>query len=124
MSVISKIKDQYRRRVLRVRKNLRKAHDNDKLRVSVYRSLNYTSAQVVDDVRGKTLFSVTTKNIAGTVGQEKKNKTELAYQAGILLGAKLLENDHKDIIFDRGAYLYHGRVKALADGIRAAGIIF
>lgn len=121
MSIVSKIKNQYLRRKMRVRKNLRKSHNNDKLRVCIYRTLNYTSAQVINDTEQKTLFSISTKNL---IGEEKKNKTELAYEAGLSLGAQLLKNNHNYIIFDRGAYLYHGRVKAFADGIRAVGVIF
>ncbi len=121
MSILSKIQSQFERRKMRVRKNLRKNNNNNKIRVSVHRSLNYTVGQAVNDIENKTLFSVSTKII---VNAEKQNKTDKAYQAGLLLGQKLLDQKYSEIIFDRGAYLYHGRVKAFADGIRAAGVIF
>ncbi len=122
MSIFSKIKKQFERRKQRIRKNLRKNHNNDKIRVSVYRSLNYTVGQAVDDNLNKTLFSVSSKIVNNA--EKNQNKTDQAYQAGVLLGNKLLENKYLEIVFDRGGYLYHGRVKAFADGIRAAGIIF
>jgi large subunit ribosomal protein L18 len=121
MSILSKVKKQFERRKMRVRKGLRKNHNNDKIRVSVHRSLNYTVGQAINDIENKTLFSVTTKII---VNAEKKNKTEKAYEAGVLLGSKLLDQKYSEIVFDRGAYLYHGRVKAFAEGIRAAGVVF
>jgi large subunit ribosomal protein L18 len=121
MSVLSKIKKQFDRRKMRVRKSLRKFHDNDKIRVSIYRSLNYTVGQAINDMENKTLFSVSTQLISNL---DKKNKTDIAYQAGLLLGEKLLSEQYSKIIFDRGGYLYHGRVKAFADGIRAAGVVF
>jgi large subunit ribosomal protein L18 len=120
MSILSKIKKQFERRKMRVRKNLRKNHNNEKIRVSVHRSLNYTVGQAINDLENKTLFSVSTKVIT----LAEKNKTEKAYEAGVLLGNKLLDQNHSEIIFDRGGYLYHGRVKAFAEGIRAAGVIF
>jgi large subunit ribosomal protein L18 len=121
MSILSKIKKQFQRRKMRVRKQLRQNHNNDKIRVSIFRSLNYTVGQVINDIENKTLFSVSTKNIENKL---QNNKTDQAYQAGILLGNKLLDQKYTEIIFDRGAYLYHGRVKSFAEGIRATGVIF
>ena len=121
MSILSKVKKQFERRKMRVRKSLRKNHNNDKIRVSIYRSLNYTVGQAINDIENKTLFSVNTKIISNI---EKQNKTDQAYQAGVVLGKKLLDQKYSEIIFDRGAYLYHGRVKAFAEGIRAAGVTF
>lgn len=120
MSVMSKLKKQRIRRGLRIRKNLRKFHNNTKLRVSVYRSLKYTSAQVIDDVNGNTILSISTKKMLSI--KEKINKVDAAYSAGLTLGKNLLVKDYKEVIFDRGSYLYHGRVKAFADGLRAAGM--
>jgi large subunit ribosomal protein L18 len=119
---MSKLKKQYTRRQLRTRKNLRQFHNNDKLRVSVYRSLKYVSAQVIDDKNAVTLFSITTKE--NEISKKNLNKVDSAYEAGMMLGKKLVDQEYKEIIFDRGGYLYHGRVKALADGIRAAGVQF
>lgn len=122
MSVISKLKKQCSRRKLRVRKNLRMFHNNNKVRVSVFRSLKYTSAQVIDDSNQVTVLSCSTKALGSH--EQKMNKVDAAYQVGLLLGKKLLDKQYSEIVFDRGVYLYSGRVKSFADGIRAAGIKF
>lgn len=123
MSVLKKIKNQVMRRKMRVRNNIRKAYDNNKFRVSVFRSLNYIYGQVIDDQKSKTIFSVSTKDCQ-VKDVIKKNKTVASFDAGIILGKKILDSGCTEIVFDRGQYLYHGRVKAFADGIRSAGIIF
>lgn len=119
MSEIRKNKNRVIRRKFRVRKALRRLYSNDKVRVSVFRSLNYISAQVIDDKKAVTIASISSKNI-----EESTNKSEMSYRAGVLLGNKILELGYKEILFDRGAYLYHGRVKKFADGIRNTGINF
>lgn len=122
MSRLSKMKKQVERRKFRVRSKLRQLYDNDKVRVSIHKSLKYTSAQVINDFEKKTIFSIGTQNISS----EKANvsKIDQAFQAGFLLGKKLKEAEYESIIFDRGSYLYHGRIKAFADGIRSAGVSF
>jgi large subunit ribosomal protein L18 len=92
-------------------------------RLAVFRSLNNISAQIIDDTTGKTLvaFSSLTK---GLDLDRKKKKTEQSFEVGQNLGKLALKKGIKKIRFDRGGYLYHGRVKALADGIRKAGLEF
>ncbi len=92
-------------------------------RLAVFRSLNNISAQIIDDTTGKTLvaFSTLTK---GLDLDRKKKKTEQSFEVGQNLGKLALKKGIKKIRFDRGGYLYHGRVKALADGIRKAGLEF
>jgi len=90
-----------------------------KPRVSVFRSLLHISVQAIDDVNGKTLVAASEKEI-----KAKGNKSEKAALVGELMGKKLVDNKISEIIFDKGAYKYHGRVKALADGIRKSGINF
>jgi len=92
-------------------------------RLAVFRSLNNISAQIIDDTTGKTLvaFSTLTK---GLNLDRKKKKTEQSFEIGQNLGKLALKKGIKKIRFDRGGYLYHGRVKALADGIRKAGLEF
>ncbi len=92
----------------------------DKPRLSVFRSLNHISAQAIDDLAGKTILSVSDKELK----TKKGNKSELAALVGEELGKKLQDKKITNIIFDKGAYKYHGRIKALADGIRKAGINF
>jgi large subunit ribosomal protein L18 len=122
MSILSKIKKQRERRKLRVRSKLRQFHNNTKIRVSVCRSLKYITGQVIDDSLQKTIFSISSRTLVSDA--IKISKIDQAYQAGILVGQKLLENNKNEIVFDRGSYLYHGRVKAFADGIRSVGIAF
>jgi len=90
-----------------------------KPRVSVFRSLMHISVQAIDDIERKTLLAVSDKTITA-----KGNKTEKAALLGEDFGKKLKDKKIESIIFDKGAYKYHGRVKALADGIRKADINF
>jgi len=87
-------------------------------RLTVFRSNNYTYAQIIDDTAGKTLVA------AATQGEKKGTKTDLAKALGKAIGEKAKKAGVKGIVFDRGQYKYHGRVKALADGVREAGITF
>lgn len=91
----------------------------DKPRVSVFRSLTHISVQAIDDIAGKTLVAVSDKEV-----KAKGNKTEVATAVGEAAGKKLADKKISKIVFDKGAYKYHGRVKALAEGIRKAGINF
>ncbi len=90
-------------------------------RLCVYRSLNNIQAQIVDDVNGVTLCSASTlgKNFEGNGG----NKAA-ARQVGNTLAKLALEKGIKDVVFDRGGYLYHGRVLELAEGAREGGLNF
>lgn len=89
-------------------------------RLSVFRSLKNISAQLVDDIAGKTLVSAAVKDIK----DEKGNKTEVANKVGKILAGKALEKGIKKVVFDRGSYKYHGRLKALAEGAREGGLEF
>ena len=93
-------------------------------RLNVYRSLDNIYAQVIDDTTGNTLVSASTvdKALRGDVAQ--LNKTEQAKAVGKVVAARALEQGIKDVVFDRGGYPYHGRVKALADGSREGGLNF
>lgn len=93
-------------------------------RLSVYRSLNHIYAQVVDDASGKTIASASSldKDVRSEKGHKGNVKT--ADTVGGLLGRRALEKGVKKVVFDRGGYMYHGRVKALADGARKAGLEF
>jgi large subunit ribosomal protein L18 len=93
-------------------------------RLCVYRSLNNIYAQLIDDVAGNTLVTASTldKAIKGTF--DGKTKTEEAKAVGELLAKKALEKGIECAVFDRGGYLYIGRVAALADGAREGGLKF
>ena len=86
-------------------------------RLSVFRSLNHLYAQLIDDTKGITLISV--KDADVKVG---KTKTEKAFEIGKLIATKAKEKNISQAVFDRGAFKYGGRVKALADGAREAGL--
>lgn len=90
------------------------------LRLSIFRSNKYIYAQVIDDKKGITLASA---NDLENKTKEKLNKTQRASQVGERLGQKLLKLNISRVVFDRGCYMYEGRVKALANGVRKAGII-
>jgi large subunit ribosomal protein L18 len=89
-----------------------------KPRLSVYRSNTHISIQAIDDVTGVTLAS------AHDMSLRTGTKTEHAIQVGTSIAEALLAKGIKECVFDRGGYLYHGRVKALADAARAGGLAF
>ena len=89
-------------------------------RLAVYRSLNHIYAQVVDDLMGKTIVSASTteKDLRGSTG----GNIEAARRVGAAIAERALAKGIESVVFDRGGYLYHGRVKALTDAARAAGL--
>jgi large subunit ribosomal protein L18 len=89
--------------------------------MSVFRSNKALSIQVIDDVTGVTLAAASTyeKDLTAL-----KSNVEGAASLGEVMGKRLLEKNIKTVIFDRNGYLYHGKVKAIADGARKAGVIF
>ncbi|MEM8936459.1 MAG: 50S ribosomal protein L18 [Pseudomonadota bacterium] len=93
-------------------------------RLSVFRSAKNISAQVIDDAQGKTLASASSldKELSDTVG--KGSDAKAAAVVGKIVAERALKAGVSDVVFDRGAYLFHGRVKALADAAREAGLKF
>ncbi len=119
MAVLEKIKKREKRH-RRVRRKV--AGNAERPRLCVFKSLNHIYAQVIDDQQGITLLSASTlspelKGFQGT-------KTDKAREVGKILGTKAKEQGVNLIVFDRGGYLYHGRVKALAEGARESGLQF
>lgn len=110
---------------IRMKRHARLRHDikgtAERPRLSVYRSTDNMYVQVIDDVKGVTLVSAGTKakgaNVSGT-------KTEQAQAVGKAIAEKAIKAGIKEVVFDRGGYLYTGRVKALADAAREAGLKF
>ena len=90
-------------------------------RLSVFRSNKYIYAQLIDDFNGKTLVS---SNDVKTSKKDNLNKTEKAKEIGSSLAKKALAQKIEKIIFDRGGYKYHGRIKAIAEGARQGGLKF
>jgi large subunit ribosomal protein L18 len=111
------------RRAARVRRAVKKAA-NGRARLSVFRSSKNIYAQVIDDVAGKTVASASTleKDLRGSLktGCDK----DAATAVGKLLAERAVKAGVSDVVFDRGRYLFHGRVKALADGAREGGLKF
>ena len=87
-------------------------------RLAVYRSLSHIYAQLIDDEAGKTVASASSLETKA----DKKKKSESAKAVGQALGERAKQAGVAEAVFDRGGYQYHGRVKALADGVRAAGV--
>jgi large subunit ribosomal protein L18 len=99
---------------LRIRKKV--SGTPERPRLAVYRSNLHIYAQLIDDLSGKTIMSVSSKD--ESIINTNVNKVEKSKLVGSLLAKKAIEKGIKSISFDRGGYLYHGRVKALADGAR------
>ena len=93
-------------------------------RLSVYRTLNHIYAQIIDDVKGNTLVTASTLDKALKGALEGKDKKAQAYAVGELIAKKAIEKNITAIVFDRGGYLYTGRVQSLADGARKGGLQF
>ena len=116
--------DKYERRSLRrLRIRKRISGSTERPRLSVFRSSRHIYAQVIDDVQGRTLVAASSREDLGA-RIEGKGKTAISYAVGKLVGERAQQQGIGRVAFDRGGYLYHGRVKALADGARAAGLNF
>lgn len=110
---------QKQRRKVRVRAKI--FGTKDKPRLSVFKSNRYIFAQVINDEIGETLVGVSEKELSV---KEKPNKTERARELGVAIAKKAMDKKIKSVVFDRGSYLYHGRIKALAEGAREGGLKF
>jgi len=93
-------------------------------RLAVFRSLSTIYAQLIDDTAQKTLASVYGKKVVKKETDERKGKVAVAYSVGSELAAKAKELKITEVVFDRGGFLYSGRVKAVADGARDGGLQF
>jgi large subunit ribosomal protein L18 len=112
-------RDSTQRRAQRVRTRLRSVA-NGRPRLSVFRSSKNIYAQIIDDERGVTLAAASSLEGEKIKGSDK----DAAAKVGALVAQRAIEKGVKDVVFDRGGYLYHGRVKALADAAREAGLNF
>ncbi len=111
-----------RRRHNRVRKKL--SGTAERPRLSVFRSLRHIYAQIIDDEIGHTLVSASTSDSEMTEQIEGLNKTDQAQLVGKVLAERALAKGVNQVVFDRSGYKYHGRIKALAEGSREAGLKF
>ena len=96
----------------------------DRPRLAVFRSNNHMYAQIIDDVAGNTIVSASTVQADVKEGLTKTNNTEAAAKLGEVIAKKALDNGIKTVVFDRGGYIYQGKVKALAEAAREAGLEF
>jgi large subunit ribosomal protein L18 len=110
------------RRHRRVRKKI--SGTGSRPRLNVYRSVIHIYCQVVDDAAGHTLVSASTVDRQVRPMVQGKNKTEQARLVGQVLARRALDEGIKQVVFDRGGWAYHGRIKALADGAREEGLEF
>lgn len=106
----------------RVRRKITGAPERPRL--CVFRSARHIYAQIIEDTTGKTLVAVSTLSSGVLEGQAYPGNVEAAKAVGTAIAQKALEQDIKEVVFDRNGFLYHGRVKALADSAREAGLVF
>jgi large subunit ribosomal protein L18 len=93
-------------------------------RLNIYRSLNHIYAQIIDDTSGVTLVSASTMEEAKSKGGKTGGNVARAKDVGKAIAERAKEKGVQKVVFDRGGYLYHGRIKALADAARQAGLQF
>ena len=115
-------RDRRERRHRRVRAKV--SGTQQRPRLVVYRSLNNVEGQVVDDVAGQTLIGLSTLNADLRAQRTEMTKTEQSRAAGRALAERAKELGITQVVFDRGGYVYHGRVKAFAEGAREGGLEF
>ncbi|RZT02739.1 50S ribosomal protein L18 [Cuneatibacter caecimuris] len=93
-------------------------------RLAVFRSNNHMYAQIIDDTVGKTLVSASTLQKDVKAELEKTNNVEAAAKLGAVIGKRAVEAGISEVVFDRGGFIYQGKIKALADAAREAGLVF
>jgi large subunit ribosomal protein L18 len=116
VSLERKIKQRTQRRLMRVRQHVKKG---ELPRISVFRSLKHIYAQIIDDNASKTLISCSSKELKELTGDKKA----VAQAVGKELAARAIKQGILKAAFDRGPFLFHGRVKALAEGVKEGGLI-
>ena len=106
----------------RIRNKLKNSNPNKRMRLTVSRSLKNISAQIIDDINGKTLISATSNT--KSLKDQKKKKSELSELVAIKLAEKAKEKNITKVYFDRGVFKYHGRIKIFAETLRKNGMEF
>lgn len=110
------------KRHLRVRKKIQGT--TERPRLNIFRSSKHMYAQIIDDIKGVTIVSASTLDKELKEGLGNGGNTDAASKVGELIAKRAKENGIEKVVFDRGGYLYHGRVQALADAAREAGLEF
>ncbi len=120
---MSRLSDRTARRTGVVRRKVKLAAGT-RARLSVFRSSKHIYAQIIDDLKGETLAAASTMEKTMRNEGKKGTNVEAAKAVGKLIAERAKERGIKDVVFDRGGYLYHGRIKALADAAREGGLNF
>ena len=122
MSLEMKVKNRKEYRRLKIKRRIRKkiSGASSRPRMSVFRSNKQIYVQLVDDLSGNTLAAASSRE--EEIASQKVNKTEQAALVGKLIASKAKEAGIEEVVFDRNGYLYHGRVKSLADAARKGGL--
>jgi large subunit ribosomal protein L18 len=120
---MSRLSDRTARRRATVRRKIKLAA-RGRTRLTVFRSSKHIYAQLVDDDKGVTLAAASTLEKPMREGGTKGTNVDAAKAVGKLIAERAAEKGIKEVVFDRGGYLYHGRVKALADAAREGGLTF
>ena len=111
------------KRLLRHKRVRGKIRGSRRYRLIVFKSHSHIYGRLFDEKKGKTIFSVSDMNLPSAKVKGKK-KTEKAFEVGKLIAKKAIERGIKEVVFDRGGYKYHGRVRSLAEGSREGGLKF
>ena len=122
--MVSKPNSNKQREIRHARVRSKVSGTADRPRLNVYRSLNNIYAQVIDDTTGNTLVSASTLDEEIKASVKNTGNKEAAKAVGALVAKRALEKKIKNVVFDRGGYIYHGRVKELAEAAREAGLEF
>ena len=122
MSRITTNKGRRKMRHKRVRRKIQGTATRPRL--AVYRSLNHIYAQIVDDSEGMTMVSASSIEVGIRTNSKGKVKTSIATEVGVAIGQRAKDAGVSSVVFDRGGYKFHGRVKALAEAAREGGLIF
>ena len=120
---MSRLSDRTARRTATVRRKLKLAASG-RARLTVFRSSKHIYAQLIDDTKGETLAAASSLEKTTREGAKTGANIDAAKVVGKLIAERAKEKGIKDVVFDRGGYLYHGRVKALADAAREGGLKF
>jgi len=122
---MSKLSDRTARRTATVRRNVKRAAlQGGRARLTVFRSSKHIYAQVIDDAKGETVASASSLEKAQRESAKSGANIAAAKVVGKLIAERAKEKGIKDVVFDRGGYIYHGRIKALADAAREGGLNF
>jgi large subunit ribosomal protein L18 len=122
---MSRLSDRTARRTASVRRKIKLAAiKNGRTRLSVFRSSKHIHAQLIDDFKGETLVAASSLEKSLREGHKTGANIEAAKAVGKLIAERAKEKGITDVVFDRGGYMYHGRIKALADAAREGGLNF